>query len=57
MKKAMIDGIVTGVGVSMAVMAATKHPTLDWTEVALMLGITLAVVGIVRVCEAIKDFS
>lgn len=39
------------------IFAGSKHPALDWTEVALTAGVALAVVGISHIAKEVTGWD
>ena len=50
MKKSMLAGAITGVGVVLALAAGMQKPILTWAHVGLLVGVTLFVTGMTLLC-------
>ena len=55
MKKSMIAGIVTGVGVCLCAFAGAQKPILSWLDCALIVGIALMISGAVVLYGEIRS--
>ena len=50
-------GIVTALGVILAIVAVFNDVRLDWAETALIAGVTLIAVGSMMLCELVKGLT
>ena len=55
MKKSILAGSITGLGMFLSILAGARKPELSWTECALIVGITLTVTGMVTLHNSIKE--
>ena len=55
MKQAAICGATTGAGTFLAIVAVYQGVRLDWAETALVAGITLLAVGILRIKDMVEE--
>ena len=56
MKKAIIAGSITGLGMFLSAAAGARKPELSWTECALIAGISLTVAGMICLHDSLKGF-
>lgn len=54
MKNTLFGIILTMIGVILAIYAAESNVRLDWAETALVVGTSLATVGIIKFTEVMK---
>lgn len=55
MRSAMIGGGATALGLFLAIWAVYQQVRLDWPETALLAGVTLLVVGMLKLAEITKE--
>lgn len=54
MKKAILAGSITGLGMFLSILAGTRKPELSWTECALIAGISLMVAGLICLHDSLR---
>ena len=54
MKKAILAGSITGLGMFLSCLAGARKPELTWTECALIAGVTLTVAGLISLHDSLK---
>ncbi len=55
MKNAAITGSITALGTFLAVIAVYHDARLDWPETALVAGITLLTVGVLKIKDIVEE--